>query len=257
LIASSEVCQSDQTISTTMFTHLISPERRRALHKLDRQWQGRLNTRIASTTFTLLSLIAFSASIPTWSAHFIHDSGPIRGDWTDSVPLIPLSLILCVDVFVLSHTIRLCHPPAARPMTIVESLILLLLTPALTLSVIGSLFIHFSAAIPENNGSIACSALQNYLSRECSPVLYTVGSLQLLGVVFGCIVWILHVSLTLWGAWDVRRNRQVLAKESTLERRRRRWREERSTRGRPRRREFKETGQRTGTGAYETYGWYR
>lgn len=240
-----------------MWTHLIHPDRRHALRKLDARWKARLNLRITSLIFAILSTIAFSASIPTWQASFFHASGPIHGDWSDGLVLAPLAIVLFVDVYAISHTIRLCRPPHAKQTTVIESLILLLLTPALILSVLGSLFIHFSAAVRDSNGAITCSAFSNFLSRECSPSLYTVGSLQLLGVVFGCIVWILHVSIALWGAMDVWRNRRISTKESALEQRRRRWRDDRQARDRPRRRELKEVGRRTGTGAYETYGWYR
>ena len=240
-----------------MWTSLINLDRRRALQKLDKRWRTRLSLRLSSLFLTLLTLIAFSATIPTWQASFFHASGPLRGDWTDGLILAPLAIILFTDLLTISHSLRLCRPPDPKPSTAIECLILLLLTPALTLAVLGSLFIHFSAAVPNNNGTITCSALSNFLSRECSPTLYTVGSLQLLGVVFGCMVWILHVSLAIWGALDVRRNRQISATESALERRRRRWRDDRQARGRPRKREFKEIGERTGTRAYETYGWYR
>jgi hypothetical protein len=242
-----------------MYSSLIHPDRRHALSKLDRRWKTRLNLRLSSLFLTLLSTIAFAASIPTWQASFFHASGPIRGDWTDGLTLLPLSLILFTDVLIISHTIRLCHPPSPFVVATVEAIILVLLTPALTLAVLGSLFIHFSAPVPDSNGVITCSALQNMLSRECSPMLYTVGSLQLLGVVFGWLVWILHLTMAIWGALDVRRNKQRTTLESTLEGRRRRWRELRgSRRGRTPRGEMKETGQkRTGTGAYENYGWYR
>lgn len=238
---------------------LIHRDRRHALHKLDRRWKTRLNLRISSLFLTLLSTIAFAASIPTWQSSFFHASGPIRGDWTDGLTLLPLSLILFTDVLIISHTVRLCHPPSPLVVATVEAIILLLLTAALTLAVLGSLFIHFSAAVPETTGVISCPALQNMLSRECSPMLYTVGSLQLLGVVFGWLVWILHLSMAIWGAIDVRRNKQRTTLESTLEGRRRRWREQRSLRrGAPPKRETKEAGQRrTGMGAYDIYGWYR
>lgn len=240
-----------------MVPNLIHPDRRHALQKLDKRWKTRLNLRLSSLLFTLLATIAFSASISTWQTTFFHASGPIRGDWTDGAVLAPLAIILFTDVLIISHTIRLCHPPGATAVATVEAIILLLLTPALTLAVLGSLFIHFAAAVPDNNGVITCSALQNFLSQQCSPMLYTAGSLQLLGVVLGCMVWILHLSMAIWGALDVRRNRQRTSKESALERRRRRWREERGERGRTRRREFKEVGERTGTGVYEIRGWYR
>ena len=240
-----------------MWSTAIHPDRRRALRKLDKQWLARLNLRLVSLTFTLFSFIAFTACIPTWSNTFFHATGAIRGDWTDGLPLLPLILILFFDIYTIRHTICLCHPPNAKTITIIETLILLLLTPALVFAVVGSLFIHFSAAVPQKNGEVQCSALQNFLSRQCNPALYTVGSLQLLGVVFGCMVWILHVSLALWGAIDTRRNRQRSTNESALERRRRVWRAGRRERGTTRTREPKGVDPRIGTGAYQTHGWYR
>lgn len=45
-----------------------------------------------NVTFSLVSTGIFIAVIPIWNANFFHSTGPVRGDWPDSLPIIPLVL---------------------------------------------------------------------------------------------------------------------------------------------------------------------
>jgi len=63
-----------------------------------------------------------------------------------------------------------------------------LLIPAITFSAWGGLFNVWRPAVKDADGQIDCDVI-NMLSRECSPILYSVGGLELAGVVLSCLVW--------------------------------------------------------------------
>jgi len=71
---------------------------------------------------------------------------------------------------------------------VVDFLIWGLLIPALTFAIWGGLFRYWTPAVPDEDGEIICD-IYNLFAKECSPVLYTVGSLELGGIVFGSFVW--------------------------------------------------------------------
>jgi hypothetical protein len=63
-----------------------------------------------------------------------------------------------------------------------------LLIPAITFSVWGGLFNVWRPAVINDEGGITCDIF-NVLARECSPILYSVGGLELAGVILACIIW--------------------------------------------------------------------
>lgn len=64
-----------------------------------------------------------------------------------------------------------------------------LLIPSITFATWGGSFrLWTSSPLSDGSGAIFCSGL-NAFSRECFPELYTIGTLELAGVVFACVVW--------------------------------------------------------------------
>lgn len=63
-----------------------------------------------------------------------------------------------------------------------------LLIPAITFAAWGGLFRVWRPAVLDANGQVECDIL-NVFAKECSPILYIVGGLELSGVVFACFVW--------------------------------------------------------------------
>jgi hypothetical protein len=69
----------------------------------------------------------------------------------------------------------------------VDFVIWALLIPAITFAAWGGLFNVWRPAV-KTDGEVICDIF-NVLARECSPILYSVGGLELGAVVLGCIIW--------------------------------------------------------------------
>ncbi|KAK5452729.1 hypothetical protein LTS15_006877 [Exophiala xenobiotica] len=183
----------------------------------------------AGLLFSLLSASLFSAAIPRWNANFFHNTGPSRGDWTDGMPLGPLVFALLYHAGTLLYHSRIGNPrrPSNTPQntnthktltprrtlllnTTISTLVILTLLPSLVLAGYGSLFRFWRPAMRSTqSGSIPCNTMLNVFSRQCQPVLYSVGNLQLAGIVFGCMVWICHFALLLMSLRNLRRHSLV------------------------------------------------
>ena len=179
---------------------------------------------VLSLLSSLIAISVFAAAIPSWNKNFFHDSGPNRGDWTDGMPLGPLTFALLYHITILIQgQVQKSRKPAVSNgklsslgqlslilHTLVPCLVLLSLFPALLLAAYGSLFRFWQPSVPNQSGILVCNML-NIFSRECEPTLYHIGSLQIVGITFGALVWTLHFCLLLVSLRNVRRAR--LAKQ--------------------------------------------
>jgi uncharacterized membrane protein YagU involved in acid resistance len=173
---------------------------------------------------SVVAISLFAAAIPSWNQNFFHSTGPNRGDWTDGMPLGPLTFAMLYHAIVLiqarmqkarrSDVSTSYGPSLSQPSllihTTVPCLVLLSLLPALLLAAYGSLFRFWQPAVRTQSGILVCNTL-NIFARECEPTLYDIGSLQIAGITFGALVWILHFALLLVSLRNVRRSR--LAKQ--------------------------------------------
>ena len=174
---------------------------------------------ITSLVSSLIAISLFSAAVPRWNANFFHNTGPTRGDWTDAMPLGPLTFAVLYHCSVLgyhqaqksrkfSSGASASAPSLSRRSllihTTVPTLVLLSLLPSLFLAGYGSLFRYWQPAVRNQSGILVCSML-NVFAKECAPVLYLVGSLQIAGIVFGTLVWALHFTLLLVAFRNLRR----------------------------------------------------
>jgi hypothetical protein len=174
---------------------------------------------------SLISLALFAAAIPRWNANFFHNKGPNKGDWTDGMPIGPLLVALIYHASVLTHTVGRIPQRKATPTTqapipltlsrrslvihnILPTMILLSLAPSLFLAGYGGLFRFWRPAVRTQSGLLTCNML-NLFAKDCQPILYTVGRLQIAGIVFGCLVWMVHFVLLLVALRDLRRQRLI------------------------------------------------
>ncbi|KIW41277.1 uncharacterized protein PV06_06849 [Exophiala oligosperma] len=174
---------------------------------------------MASLVASLLATSLFAAAIPHWNSNFFHNTGPNRGDWTDGMPLGPLVFALVYHAATLVHnrTTRRQRGPAeavtagGRPLPLIlhalsSALILATLFASLILAAYGSLFRFWRPATRTQSGGVPCDTMLNVFARECQPVLYSVGRLQLAGIVFGAAVWLCHFALFLIALRNLRRH---------------------------------------------------
>ncbi|OCT54183.1 hypothetical protein CLCR_00303 [Cladophialophora carrionii] len=178
----------------------------------------------ASWLASVIAISLFAAAIPSWNQNFFHNTGPNRGDWTDGMPLGPLTFAMLYHALVLIRAqiqkaqrsnVSTSHGPSLNQTwlvihTTVPCLVLLSLLPALLLAAYGSLFRFWQPAVRTQSGILVCNML-NIFARECEPTLYSIGSLQIAGITFGILVWVLHFALLLVSLRKLRRSR--LAKQ--------------------------------------------
>ncbi|KAL2393097.1 hypothetical protein ABEF92_003820 [Exophiala dermatitidis] len=178
---------------------------------------------------SLVAISLFAAAIPKWNANFFHNTGPNTGDWTDGMPLAPLALALLYHAATLVHS-RIArlrsssrrtndNPRQQRPSPSLSrrsiilhitlpTLVLASLLPSLLLAGYGSLFRVWRPAVRTQSGILVCNML-NVFAPECEPVLYSIGNLQIGGIVMGVLVWTVHFALLLDAARNMRRFRLV------------------------------------------------
>jgi hypothetical protein len=202
----------------------LSPPNTTTHHRFRRRLTTALH--VVGLLVGLIAISLFAASIPRWNNHFFHNAGPERGDWTDGMPLGPLTFAFLYHVVVLAHgRVRQSQQPHAAAAassgspfpsspslsrwslivhTAVPGLVLASLFPSLLIAVYGSLFRFWRPAVHDQSGVVSCSLL-NVFAEECEPTLYAVGRLQLGGVVFGAFVGVVHFALLLIALRNSRR----------------------------------------------------
>ncbi|KIX04002.1 uncharacterized protein Z518_07555 [Rhinocladiella mackenziei CBS 650.93] len=205
-------------ILTSTYPTDLSPPNTNPHHRLRRRFTTILH--ITSLFASLIALSLFSAAIPRWNSNFFHNAGPNRGDWTDGMPIGPLAFAFLYHAAALIYT----RSPKSRGSgsnasvsslsslsrrsllihTTIPVLVLLSLLPALLLAGYGSLFRFWQPAKRTQSGILQCSML-NVFTRECSPVFYDIGALQIAGIVFGTIVWSVQFTLLLVALRNLRR----------------------------------------------------
>lgn len=56
------------------------------------------------------------------------------------------------------------------------------------------LFLLWKPTVRQDDGRVVCTLL-NIFAEQCDPIIYSIGRLQLVGLVFACLVWILYFIL--------------------------------------------------------------
>ena len=203
----------------------LSPETRRRLSESDTKWHIKLGLRVFATILSLIAFSLFGAAIPQWNANFFHTDGPQAGDWQDGMPIAAVSPVLTIlnhlprlisqqlavsflhSLYLTIHTLFLSSAffPTPHPILtlVIDTLVLAALFPSIILAGLGGLFTVWRPAIPDN-GAIICDIINSF-ARQCNPILYTIGGLELGGVILSSIVWLLTFILMTFGAITVHR----------------------------------------------------
>lgn len=205
-----------------------------------------------NTILSIISLSLFIATIPIWNANFQHIRSVVSGDYTDGLVLAPLFLGLFGSLSVLVIEFLPSIPFFTKFTTksrlnrkrslqnLLAFTVVMTLPPTLILSATNSLALLWEPTTKSHAGpgkSLFECNLSNILTQPCQPLLYTIGGLQIGGIVTGALVWFLWVVLFVLGIREC-----VRARKEKKERRQKR-REERELR---RQREGRSYGHRHG-----------
>jgi hypothetical protein len=168
----------------------ISHDRSAQYTSFDPRWRIKLGLLLSTILLALVSVSLFAAAIPQWNANFFHNKGPLRGDWTDGISIGPLTFIFLSSTLCIIHFLSRRKPMPPKVCVALFAITLLSLGPSLFLAGHGSLFRHWRAPAVRNTSGVLVCNLLNVFSRECEPILYAVGELQIAGIVFGSLVWV-------------------------------------------------------------------
>ncbi|KAL9117233.1 MAG: hypothetical protein Q9187_006233 [Circinaria calcarea] len=168
----------------------LTVETRRRLHEEDTQWPLKAILRIIATASALVATILLAASVSLTNSNFVNHDGRKANDWMDGMALAPVLLSLIynpVSLFMLLLLRRGKHPHPAIHLT-VDLAIWTVSVPALIFTVAGGLFWYWKPAISDHNGNVDCGFFFNEFSKECDPVAYTIGHMEITGIIFLFIV---------------------------------------------------------------------
>ena len=183
---------------------LLSTDRSAQLYAFDPRWRLKLGLHAATILLAFLGTVLFAAAIPKWDSNFFHNKGPMRGDWTDGMSLGPLVFTILFSILSIIHFFSRQKPMPPKVSVVLFTLVLVTLAPSLFIAGHGSLFRHWrNSAVRNQSGTLNCNML-NIFSRECEPILYAVGELQIGGIVFGSLVWISVFLLLLVAIYETR-----------------------------------------------------
>ncbi|MCJ1486411.1 hypothetical protein MMC06_006588 [Schaereria dolodes] len=213
----------------------------RRLNEQEPKWHIKAILRILGTLVAIIAVILFAVSVSYTNQNFINTTG--AGDWTDGLAIAPVShhqlepimknaiqkknpqkdrpptehdvrsttlSTILNPVLLLTHLIcrrgSSLHP--ALPLTL-DLLIVMLCIPSLVFAVAGGLFWYWTPAILSTSGTVDCGFFFNEWSRECHPVAYTIGHMEIAGIVFLFLVFVTHAILLTFAGIDMHKYRKA------------------------------------------------
>lgn len=172
---------------------MFSGESKRKLQEADHRWRVRSILKIIVAVLSLIGFSLYAAAIPIWEKYFIWVDGPSAGDWQDALPLGVMVVAFfwsSVTLFLLLH-LKL-HMNPIIPL-VIDLLIWVALIPAVRYSAGYGIFLHWDAAEHDE------------LTDFGWHIFKKVGGLEMGGLVFACLVWVLEVALFTLGCLDTYR----------------------------------------------------
>ncbi|ETN39671.1 uncharacterized protein HMPREF1541_05897 [Cyphellophora europaea CBS 101466] len=178
-------------------TSLIPSSIRSELATSDPRWRSKTILHLITINLALVAIILFATSIELWDGNFFHATGPSRGDWTDGFPLAPLcAAFIFSSASVINTFVRQKRLPILLNI-ITYAFIIIILFVAIVFAGVGGLFPHWQPEVTRSsNGAVICNSL-NMFTRECEPMIYRIGELQIAAIIFSIFVWLNTTFLTL------------------------------------------------------------
>jgi len=180
--------------------------RRRACED-DARWRTKTILRVVGTFFAFMAMCLFAAAIAYTNQNFINTMG--NGDWTDGLALAPVVLSLIYNPVILAVHLIVRQGIAFHPSIHVAAdlFIWILAVPAIIFGIAGGMFWNWAPATANASGIIDCAYYFNSWSMECDPIAYTIGHLQIVGLVFLFFLFIVHLILFTFACIDLHRQR--------------------------------------------------
>jgi len=175
-----------------------SVESQRRLLEADRRWLVKSILRAVAAVFALIGFSVFAAAIPKWDENFYWAGDvPSMGDWQDGLPCGVLVVSFCYSCVMLFF--MLSRKMAINPIIplVVDLLVWVALVAAITYSAGLGLFDFWNTTIEEADGPYYWG------------VIKSIGSLELAGVVFACLVWAIHFTLFVLACIDTHKWRKA------------------------------------------------
>ncbi|MCJ1313953.1 hypothetical protein MMC25_007633 [Agyrium rufum] len=187
----------------------LSVDVRRRLYEQDAKWPLKTILRLAAAFLELLAMIMFAIAVSLTNKNFVNTEGP--GDWTDGMALAPSVLGLIADPIILILWIVLRGGKPLNPAfaLVLDGIMWILAIPSIIVAVGGALFLYWTSAVASADGTVNCAFFFNEFSGECDPIAYTIGRLEIAGIVFLVGILVLHLALFIFGTIDMHQKRQA------------------------------------------------
>ncbi|SLM39442.1 hypothetical protein LPUS_09976 [Lasallia pustulata] len=194
----------------------LQAETRRNLYEGDPKWPVKLTLRAAATFFAFFGMTLFAVATSLTNKNFINLSG--GGDWTDGMTLAPITLSFLYNPIVISILLFVRRGRTIHPAwhVVMDLIIWGLCVPCIVFSVDGGLFWAWVPTQYSDDGTVNCD-FYNWLSRPCLPVLYTIGGLEIAGIVFLFLIFVLHLTLFVFACIDTKKWRSAAKRAKSPE----------------------------------------
>ncbi|MCJ1316496.1 hypothetical protein MMC15_001817 [Xylographa vitiligo] len=187
----------------------LTVETRRKLYEEDSKWPVKAVLRIVAACFALIATILFAIATSFENANFSNTAG--NGDWTDGLALAPvvLSFLYNIATLTLHFVVRRGHHFHPAWHIAGDFLVWGLSVPAIIFAVGGGIFWYWTPAVPSQNGIVDCAFFFNAWAPECNAVAYTIGHLEIAGIVMLFLVFIIHIILFAFACVDTHKWRKA------------------------------------------------
>lgn len=180
-----------------------SVESQRRLLEADRRWRIKSILRAIAAVFALIGFSVFAAAIPRWDEYFYWSGNiPSTGDWQDGLPCGVVCLRLPESPFLALDQVGHANPATTQLVaSFLYSCVMLFLmlsrktaiNPIITLVVDLLIWVALVVAITYAAGLGLFDFWNTTVEEAGGPLYWSVikyiGSLELAGVVFACLVW--------------------------------------------------------------------
>jgi len=167
---------------------------RRHLREEDSKWSVKALLRLVTAFFAALAVVLFATAISLTNQNFVNVSG--NGDWSDGLALAPAVLAFLYNSLTLV-LIPLRKGALLHPLLHVlgDFVVWALCVPAIIFASTGGLFWYWTQPVANADGIVDCGFFFNAWAEVCTPVAYTIGRIEIAGLILLFCIFIAEVAL--------------------------------------------------------------